>query len=288
MHERDPEKFTDSNHKPEIALALGPFEAFVGWKPLKDIHALLQLEPLKQFLPKAQKHDFDDQELKGVCENMLKADEETVKSVGEALKELPKDSFGHDTYIPDLLPRLWDQFDKTDNGILVALVTMNYMFMQAGDSIYVPADSIHAYLSGDIIECMARSNNVLNTGFCPRADRDSIDTFVGSLTFTPHDKEEASLIPKKYERSKNGKTQIYNPPMGEFDMLATALKKGDKEVIEKIEGPSIMIVTKGKGKLKAGGDEYELSEGFIFFIGAGLETEYAAEEDLQLFRAYAE
>jgi len=113
LHDRNPEKFTDPNHKPEIALALGPFEAFVGWKPLLDIDALLKLEPLQQFLPKARKRGFDDQMLKGVCEAMLKADEETVASVGESLKKLPKDAFGKDSYIPDLLPRLWDQYNKT-------------------------------------------------------------------------------------------------------------------------------------------------------------------------------
>jgi mannose-6-phosphate isomerase len=31
LHKKDPDQFTDSNHKPEIALALGPFEAFVGF-----------------------------------------------------------------------------------------------------------------------------------------------------------------------------------------------------------------------------------------------------------------
>ena len=113
MHEREPEKFTDTNHKPEIALALGPFEAFVGWKPLDDIKALLDLDCLKQFLPIVKKHDFDDQQLKGTCEAMLKADEQTVASVGEALKKLPKSAFGKDAYIPDLLPRLWDQYSKT-------------------------------------------------------------------------------------------------------------------------------------------------------------------------------
>jgi mannose-6-phosphate isomerase len=165
---------------------------------------------------------------------------------------------------------------------------MNYMKMDAGDSIYIPADGIHAYLSGNIIECMARSNNVLNSGFCPRADRDNIDTFVETLTFNPHAVEEAILRPRPFERAKNGKTKLYAPPMSEFDMLATELKGGESEVVEKINGPSIMIVTKGKGKMKAGGDQYDLSEGYIFFIGAGMETEYEADEDLQLFRAYAE
>lgn len=32
LHAQDPEKFPDDNHKPEIAIALGKFEVFAGWK----------------------------------------------------------------------------------------------------------------------------------------------------------------------------------------------------------------------------------------------------------------
>jgi mannose-6-phosphate isomerase len=45
---------------------------------------------------------------------------------------------------------------------------------------------------------MARSDNVLNTGFCPRADRDSIDTFTAALTFSPASADEALLSPKAF------------------------------------------------------------------------------------------
>lgn len=160
LHQKDPSNFTDPNHKPEIALALGPFEAFCGFKPLKQIASLLQLEPLKRFLPQRGSGDFDDKKLKHVVNTMLKADEDTVAIVVRALKSLPGQDLGGDDYIPAMAKRLEEQYDTTDNGIVVALVTMNYLKLDAGDSIYIPADGIHAYLSGDIIECMARSNNV--------------------------------------------------------------------------------------------------------------------------------
>lgn len=165
---------------------------------------------------------------------------------------------------------------------------MNYMSLTAGQSIYIPADGIHAYLSGDIIECMARSNNVLNTGFCPRAERDSVDTFVETLTFRLHDPSEAMLDSQEFAGSKNGKTKVYAPPMSEFNMLATELEEGESDVVDAVTGPSILIVTKGKGKMRAGEDEYELSEGYIFFVGCDTKTEFEATEGLQIFRAYAE
>lgn len=288
LHERDPDQFTDSNHKPEIALALGPFEAFVGFKPLQDIQKLMELEPLQKFLPKIKKPEFDDQTLKHIVETLLKASEEDVRKTNEALEKLPKEKFGKETYIPELIPRLSKQYDVADNGTLVALITMNYMQLNEGDSIYIPADGIHAYLSGDIIECMARSDNVLNTGFCPRADRNNIDTFMSCLTFNPHDTSEALLKPRSFDGSKNGKTQIYAPPMSEFNMLATTLQDGESDTIRPIAGPSIMIVTEGEGTLKAEGKEHKLSAGYIFFIGQGTEFEFSATKKMKAFTAHAE
>lgn len=267
---------------------MGDFEAFVGFKPLKEIESLLQLEPLKQFLPHVKKPAFDDQTLKHVVSTMLKASAENVRKTNDALTKLPKDAFGKDTYIPDMIPRLSEQYDEADNGTLVALITMNYLQLKEGDSIYIPADGIHAYLSGDIIECMARSNNVLNTGFCPRADRDSVDTFCSVLTFTPHDAKEAILSSQKFDRSKNGKTKLYAPPLSEFSMLATTIGDGESETIGKLGGPTIMIVTEGEGTLKADGKEYKLSAGYIFFVAPSVELDFKATKQIKAFTAFVE
>jgi mannose-6-phosphate isomerase len=219
---------------------------------------------------------------------MLKASPETIKECNAALLKLPKSDFGKAAYVQELIPRLIEQYDEGDNGTIVALITMNYLQLNAGDSIYIPADGIHAYLSGDIIECMARSNNVLNAGFCPRADRNSVDMFCDVLTFNPHDPKEAMLPSHTFERSKNGKTKEYAPPLSEFNMLATELKEGESDTVAALNGPSIMIVTKGQGTLKADSKEHKLSEGYIFFVGQGVEMEFKAEKGLQVFTAYAE
>ncbi|PSN61124.1 mannose-6-phosphate isomerase [Corynespora cassiicola Philippines] len=288
LHNRNPSQFTDPNHKPEIALALGDFEAFCGFKPLKDIERLLQLPPLQAFLPKVKKPNFDDQSLKHVVKAMLEASDDAIAKTNEALMQLPRDDFGADAYIPDLIPRLAKQYDKCDNGTVVALITMNYLQLKAGDSIYIPADGIHAYLSGDIIECMARSNNVLNTGFCPRADRDSVEQFCSVLTFTPHDPNEAKLPPRSFDRSEDGKTKLYAPPLNEFSMLATELAGGETERLGALGGPSIMVVTRGEGTMKAEGKEHTVSEGFVYFIGQGVSLEFHAPKGLQSFIAFVE
>jgi len=107
---------------------------------------------------------------------------------------------------------------------------MNFMALSPGDAIYIPADGIHASLSGDVVECMARSDNILNTGFCPRADRDSVELFLDTMTFKPHDPKETLLPSKPSKKGKHGKTVVYALPMSEFNIFVTKLAKDETEV----------------------------------------------------------
>ena len=287
LHKKDPSNFTDPNHKPEIALALSDFEAFCGFKPLADIRSLLELEPLKQFVSKSS-GSFSNDDLREVVRAMLTADPKTVKITVEALEKLPSSSFGSSSHIQSLIPRLVEQYEETDNGILVALITMNFLKLQPGEVISIPADGIHAYLSGDIVECMARSNNVLNTGFCPRAERNSVDLFSKCLTFSPHSAEDCRIHPHAYHGSKNGHTKIFTPPMNEFNILSTKLKASEKEHLNPIDGPSIAIATTGNATLRSNGEEFTVKEGSIWFIGKGTEMRLEAKEDFVWYTAFAD
>ncbi|CZT41507.1 probable mannose-6-phosphate isomerase [Rhynchosporium secalis] len=291
LHAKAPDKYGDANHKPEIAVALSKFEVFVGWKPLPRIQALFTTVPVlrKSFLPNSGRANLSNDDLKAIVTKMLSASDEEVQDVYEMLRKINKEDFGAgEEYISELLPRLAEQYGKTDPGTIVALLVMNFMVLEKGEAIYVPADGIHAYLSGDIVECMARSDNVLNTGFCPRADRDSIELFTTALTFSPKSADEALLKPKPSEKGRNGHTQVLAPPLSEFDMLVTVLKSGEKETIEALKGPAIMIVTGGKGTLIAEGKETEVKEGFVFFIGYDTEVELEAGSGLETHIAFSE
>lgn len=285
LHEQDPEKFSDSNHKPEIALALSKFQAFAGFKAFQDIEFLLKLEPLKKY---ARDGSLNEPSLKKLCSKFLKLSEDEVKQIQEGLAQVPKAQYGQQAYILDLLPEMQAQYSKVDNGILVALICMNYLVLQPGEAIYIPADGIHAWMQGDIVECMARSDNVLNVGFCPRADRDSIDLFTSTLTFHAHKVDDMYLKPVKSEKSRSGRTVDYRPELSEFNLLLTRVDKGESEAVKAVNGPSVMIVTKGSGTLATGDREIDLKEGYIFFVRQGVELSFRAENDLEVHRAYAE
>jgi hypothetical protein len=47
-----------------------------------------------------------------------------------------------------------------DNGCLCCFF-LNHFHLKSGEAIYIPVNVLHTYLSGDIIECMAVSDNVI-------------------------------------------------------------------------------------------------------------------------------
>ena len=148
----------------------------------------------------------------------------------------------------------------------------------------MPADAPHAYLSGDLVECMARSNNVLNTGFWPQVDRDNVALFSAALTFSPHSEQEVLLPAVSTEKGKKGRTATYAPPISEFDMLRTRLGKGQDEVFAALGGPAMLSVTSGTGKLEGNKKEFKLHEGYIFFAGHGVELKLGGKSQEELGR----
>ncbi|TVY92689.1 Mannose-6-phosphate isomerase, partial [Lachnellula willkommii] len=141
LHKKEPSKFSDENHKPEIAVALSKFEVFVGFKPLLEIRGLFTSIPIlkSRFTNESQTH-FNAETLKGIVGKILSASDEEIVEVYETLRKTNKGAFGKYTYIPELLPRLAEQYDKSDPGNLVALLTMNFLVLNKGDAIYVPAE----------------------------------------------------------------------------------------------------------------------------------------------------
>ncbi len=281
LHQEDSGSFTDSNHKPEIAIALGKFEAFVGFKKLSDIQYLWEhVSILKNYIqPKTPDNEWSNETVKGIVRDVLKLEDGQVKELFEKLKHSPQESYGEQKYIMNLLGRLEDQYGTSDPGSLVAVLTMNFLTLQRGESLYIPADGIHAYLSGDIMECMARSDNMLATGMCPKAERNDVEPFVSAITYDYKGAENSILKPQPSDKSLRKKTQEYAPPLGEFKVLDVQLEKGEVEELRGIDGPGILTVVKGSGRISGIRQDLVVKEGYVFFIGQGTGLEFVADED---------
>ena len=138
-------------------------------------------------------------------------------------------------------------------------------------------------LTLDIIECMATSDNVVRAGLTPKL-RD-VPTLIEMLTYESGPASKQLLKPEVISDS----TLLYDPPIAEFSVFKVNVKGGASEKHRAVEGPSICVVTEGKGKVSWGGEgSEEVERGEVLFIGAGEEVEWATEEGLEVFRAYVE
>lgn len=83
-------------------------------------------------------------------------------------------------------------------------------------------------------------------------------------------------------------TLLYDPPIDEFSVFKVNVDSKGSEKHRGIEGPSICVVTEGKGKVAWGEDGEDVERGEVIFIGAGTEVEWSTEDNLEVFRAYVE
>lgn len=67
-----------------------------------------------------------------------------------------------------------------DVGVLSAFF-FNYVKLNPGEALYIGANEPHAYLSGECVECMATSDNVIRAGLTPKYK--DVQTLCSMLTY---------------------------------------------------------------------------------------------------------
>ncbi|TVY71425.1 Mannose-6-phosphate isomerase [Lachnellula suecica] len=323
LHKKDSKNYPDDNHKPEMTIAITPFDGLCGFRPLAEIsHFLSSVPSLKKLVGDSEAEAFQSA-IKGQETSDKSEDEEKNKKalqkafgslmnskredIEQASKELiasaekegaefaagggPTNS-GKE--LADLVVRLDKQFPG-DIGLFV-LFFLNYVKLEVGEAMFLKADDIHAYLSGDIIECMAASDNVVRAGFTPKFK--DIDTLVSMLTYSYAPIEEQKMEPVDYPYatlnrdaySSGSSAILYDPPIDEFSVVKTDLKKkGAKATFEQIAGPSIFICTSGNGKISVGPKVEEVKPGYVYFVGATAEVVLESEDtEFTTFKAFCE
>ena len=132
---------------------------------------------------------------------------------------------------------------------------------------------------------MATSDNVVRAGLTPKL-RD-VETLVAMLTYEAGPGSKQLLKPTPFGDSDNT-TLLYDPPIAEFSVLRIELEEGKTTTNRAIDGPSICVVTEGKGQVVCGEEKVEFTKGSVLFLGAGKEVSWEASEKVELFRAFVE
>lgn len=326
LHAKDPKNYPDDNHKPEMTIAVTDFEGLCGFRPLAEIaHFLSAVPALRQLVGEDAAKDFittvEGQEtnetpdatsknkraLQSAFAALMKSEPQEIASASKALvadAETKGADFANGglesssgAVLAELVTRLNKQFPE-DIGLFV-LFFLNYVQLSPGEAMFLKADDIHAYVSGDIIECMAASDNVVRAGFTPKFK--DVQTLVDLLTYDYAPIEQQKMEPKEYPYAvlnskaytSGSEAMLYDPPIEEFSVVRTVLKgDGAKASFDPVDGPSIVICTGGKGKISVGPTVKEIKEGWVYYVGATaecvLESEGGKGDEFVTFKAFCE
>ncbi|KAI0479985.1 mannose-6-phosphate isomerase [Xylaria cf. heliscus] len=326
LHAQDPKNYPDDNHKPEMAIAVTDFEGLCGFRPLGEIaHFLASVPSLRQlvgedaskaFIATVRGQESNDspdsfaqnkRALRSAFAALMESSPEDVASAAKSLvseAESQGANFangGTESTSGETMSRLVGRLDKQfpdDIGLFV-LFFLNYVTLSPGEALFLKADDIHAYVSGDIIECMAASDNVVRAGFTPKFK--DVQNLVDMLTYDYAPIEKQKMSPTEYPYATLNRTAyssgseaiLYDPPIDEFSVIRSVLKgDGSKATFDPIDGPSVIICTGGKGKISVGSKTEEIKEGYVFFVGATaelvIESEGEKDDELITFKAFCE
>ncbi|KAK9472725.1 mannose-6-phosphate isomerase [Dipodascopsis tothii] len=302
LHANDPKNYPDDNHKPEMALAITPFEGFCGFRPVAEIKKFLETVPAFAGLVGAAGDKFvaeaivapasagDEAANKALLRELftavMTASDDAIKAQADVLLASVADGSFPDATLADLITRLNAQFPR-DIGLFCGVFCLNYVSLAAGEGMFLNADDPHAYISGDIIECMAASDNVVRAGFTPKFK--DVPNLVSMLTYETGDVSAQKMTPAAFPRATgSGTCTLYDPPIPEFAVLKIECGAGQTVNIDGLAGPSIVIVTEGDGSLAAEGSTLAAAAGSVYFVGAGTELAVAAGTGLICYRAFVE
>jgi len=150
---------------------------------------------------------------------------------------------------------------------------------------FLSANEPHAYLSGECIECMACSDNVVRAGLTPKFK--DVDTLCSMLTYS----DGAPRVLKGL--SQDTITTVFSAPIEEFRLekieMSNSNTSSNQYSLPKSIGPTILLVFSGEGKLSTTeGKTVEVvtvGPGSVFFLPANTSVDCTkTSTTLLLFR----
>ncbi|MBX7137713.1 MAG: mannose-6-phosphate isomerase, class I [Oligoflexia bacterium] len=262
LHLRDPKHYPDGNHKPEIAIALTEMPLLYGLRSFHDSAELLsRLQALQglvgvilQFGPATAQHRALVEKIFGAAATELKP---ILDAVAAELRSWETGKLRKEDL---LMMQLHALYPEGDPGVLAPYL-LNFITLKPGQAIFTEAQVPHAYLGGDLIECMANSDNVVRAGLTPKFK--DIPTLLQMLDFS-----KAGAPPRLIdaERPIRGVARFSVAECREF-------------LVEQLTGPGdfapcgsgsieILISVDGVGELAAGGEVFSIKSGDALAVPA--------------------
>lgn len=280
--------YGDANHKPELLVALSEVSALSGFRPLvaarddleryaraaagvPDSEGAAALQAVAEKLC-PDEVSTTDAELRSFFLSWVFSGDPRVARALEALTGLaaavvPGDPGVSPSGDRDLAMRALIGTHSGDPGVLVSLL-LHHVRLQPGESIYLGARQLHAYLGGIAVEVMAASDNVLRAGLTEK----HVDIEELTRVLDPEELGDPRLAP---ERLAPG-LDAWRPDIDDFQLLRARVcdpdddagmpechERASRRVAIRVPRPAVIVVTRGRVRIErvegAGADASDTS-----------------------------
>ena len=221
-----PDLYPDAGHKPEIIVALTPFELLAGFRSREEIVRLLSARSaLRGWLERG------GGELRPLVASLRDLSEAEVAAMTAGLASESADE--------DVLFRRLAAAYPGDRGAFFAYL-LNHRLLQPGESQYVGAGILHAYLQGTGVECMANSDNVIRAGLTAKAV--AWDDLLDVADFSGREETAGQGV-------QTDALTSYPVPVSDFELRL--LREGAHDLGEQAGRPGVLLVLSGEAEVSA-------------------------------------
>jgi mannose-6-phosphate isomerase len=246
--------YKDPHHKPELMVAVEPFEALCGFRDPSTTADLLAGLGVTQLAPTIAA-------LRGADAGLALRDAVTgLMELGEAERKALVEGVvaaARGRSRCELAVALGERYPG-DIGVVVALL-LNHVRLEPGEAVWMPAGNLHAYLHGTGVEIMAASDNVLRGGLTPK--HVDVPELLRVLRF------EVLTDPVVRPREVAPGLVTWPTPVDDFVLHRADLAGG--QVTLPGYGPRIVLCLRGEVRVDDGAEELVLTGGQAAFGVAG-------------------
>ncbi len=255
--------YPDDNHKPEMAIALVQSELLFGFRPLQetaaDFRRLPELESCLSPETAARLFKGDENVLTDLYRALLTMSPEELKTRSGSLRRRLAGLAGRSSRDEWALRLLEGEFKDGDVGVL-SFYVMNLLTLKPGEAVFISANIPHAYLNGELVECMANSDNVVRAGLTPKAK--DVETLLAMLRYRA---EPPSCVRPAVKNS----TRSYRVEQPGLEFAVDLLEGGEEQLAGE-GGARIMLCLEGEGELQSPGGAVKISAGSAYIIPAAV------------------
>jgi mannose-6-phosphate isomerase len=271
--------YKDTNHKPELQVALSDYWLLQGFKPESELRSTLASYPEFHSLLRI----FSEDGYRHLYQHVMEMPPDTLSSILGPLAARIMPGFERGE-LPAASPDYWaarvmgeSKDGDFDRGIF-SIYFFNLVMLKPGQAVYHDSGTPHASLMGQVLEIMANSDNVVRGGLTPKFV--DVPELLSLISFR-------GMMPGMINGSKGTGTGewIYPSPAGDFSLSRIHLAPG--QVFQNTANSAeIWLIYDGVAVLDADGKQVQVKKGESLIVFAGKHYQIkTGRGDVELYRA---